>query len=170
HLAPLRRDGGHLCCRSRGGRERRPDQDRLRRAQRAHRQVQSAAAHRGRARPRRLMARAQPLLPHRPVSGRPRALGVAAILIVAAGLGAYGVRGLLRVSEMRREMDTMERDLVTLRARTDELTKTVERLRSDPAYIEKLAREDLGYVREGETRSEEHTSELQARGHLVCRP
>jgi len=45
----------------------------------------------------------------------------------------------------------MERDLVTLRARTDELTKTVERLRSDPAYIEKLAREELGYVREGET-------------------
>ena len=85
------------------------------------------------------------------MSGRPRALGVAAILIVAACLGAYGVRGLLRVSEMRREMDTMERDLVTLRARTDELTKTVERLRSDPAYIEKLAREDLGYVREGET-------------------
>jgi len=85
------------------------------------------------------------------VSGRPRALGVAAVLLVAVGLGAYGVREVLRVSEMRREMDTMERDLVTLRARTDELTRTVERLRSDPAYIEKLAREDLGYVREGET-------------------
>ena len=45
----------------------------------------------------------------------------------------------------------MERDLVTLRARTEELTRTVDRLRNDPAYIEKLAREDLGYVREGET-------------------
>jgi cell division protein FtsB len=55
------------------------------------------------------------------------------------------------VSEMRREMDAMERDLVTLRARTEELTQTVDRLRNDPAYIEKLAREDLGYVREGET-------------------
>jgi len=85
------------------------------------------------------------------VSGRPRALGVAAVLLLAVTLGAYGARALLRVSEMRREMDTMERDLVTLRARTDELTRTVERLRSDPAYIEKLAREDLGYVREGET-------------------
>ncbi len=61
------------------------------------------------------------------------------------------MRAVLKVSEMRREMDTMERDLVTLRARTDELTRTVERLRNDPAYIEKLAREDLGYVREGET-------------------
>ena len=85
------------------------------------------------------------------MSGRPRALGVAAVLLVAVGLGVYGVRAVLRVSEMRREMDTMERDLVTLRARTDELTRTVERLRNDPAYIEKLAREDLGYVREGET-------------------
>ncbi|HZF06142.1 MAG TPA: septum formation initiator family protein [Patescibacteria group bacterium] len=85
------------------------------------------------------------------MSGRPRALGVAAVLLLAVTLGAYGARALLRVSEMRREMDTMERDLVTLRARTDELTRTVERLRSDPAYIEKLAREDLGYVREGET-------------------
>ena len=82
---------------------------------------------------------------------RPRAFGVAAVLVVAVAFGAYGTRAVLKVSEMRREMDTMERDLVTLRARTDELTKTVERLRSDPAYIEKLAREELGYVREGET-------------------
>jgi cell division protein FtsB len=85
------------------------------------------------------------------VSGRPRAWGLAAVLVVAVGLSAYGVRAVLRVSEMRREMETMERDLVTLRARTDELSRTVERLRTDPSYIEKLAREDLGYVREGET-------------------
>ena len=31
------------------------------------------------------------------------------------------------------------------------LTATIDKLRNDPAYIEKLAREDLGYVREGET-------------------
>ena len=97
------------------------------------------------------MARAQPLLAHRPVSGRPRTFGVAAIVIVVLALSAYGTRAVLRVSEMRREMEAMERDLVTLRTRTDELTRTVDRLRNDPAYIEKLAREDLGYVREGET-------------------
>jgi cell division protein FtsB len=84
------------------------------------------------------------------VSGRPRAFGVAAIAIVVLALTVYGARAVLRVSEMRREMDTMERDLVTLRVRTEELTRTVDRLRNDPAYIEKLAREDLGYVREGE--------------------
>jgi cell division protein FtsB len=85
------------------------------------------------------------------VNRRLRRLGVAGLLLVTVVLGVYGTRAVLKVSEMRREMDTMERDLVTLRARTESLTKTVEQLRNDPAYIEKLAREDLGYVREGET-------------------
>ncbi len=85
------------------------------------------------------------------MNGRPRTFGVAAIVIVVVALSAYGTRAVFRVSELRREMDAMERDLVTLRARTEELTRTVDRLRNDPAYIEKLAREDLGYVREGET-------------------
>ena len=80
-----------------------------------------------------------------------RLLGGAALLLVVGALSMYGVSAVLRVSHMKREMESLERDLVTLRARTDELTKTVDRLRTDPAYIEKLAREDLGYVREGET-------------------
>jgi cell division protein FtsB len=80
-----------------------------------------------------------------------RLLGGAALLVVVGALTMYGVSAVLRVSDMKREMETLERDLVTLRTRTDELTQTVDRLRSDPAYIEKLAREDLGYVREGET-------------------
>ncbi len=85
------------------------------------------------------------------MSGRPRAFGIAAVVLVSAALAMYGANAVVKVAEMRREMTTMERDLVTLRARNDELARTVERLRNDPAYIEKLAREDLGYVREGET-------------------
>ena len=85
------------------------------------------------------------------MSRRPRAFGVTAVVLVTAALLVYGVRAVMKVAEMRREMVTMERDLVTLRTRTDELARTVERLRNDPAYIEKLAREDLGYVRDGET-------------------
>ena len=85
------------------------------------------------------------------MTGRPRTFGLAAVVLVVLALTVYGTRAILRVSEMRREMDAMERDLVTLRSRTEDLTRTVDRLRNDPAYIEKLAREDLGYVREGET-------------------
>jgi cell division protein FtsB len=82
---------------------------------------------------------------------RRRLVGGAALLVVVGTLTVYGVCAVLRVSHLKREMETLERDLVTLRARTEALTRTVDRLRTDPAYIEKLAREDLGYVREGET-------------------
>jgi cell division protein FtsB len=81
----------------------------------------------------------------------PRLVGGAALVLFAVGLALYGGQQVLRVRHMRGEIDLMERDIVTLRARTAELTRTVERLRHDPAYTEKLAREELGYVRPGET-------------------
>jgi cell division protein FtsB len=81
----------------------------------------------------------------------PRVLGGAALAVLMLGLGVYGGNQVLRVTHLRREMEVVERDIVTLRARADELARTVERLRHDPAYIEKLAREELGYVRPDET-------------------
>jgi cell division protein FtsB len=80
-----------------------------------------------------------------------RVLGGAALVLLAAGLAVYGGNQVLRVGQLRRELEAIERDIVTLRARTEELTRTVDRLRNDPAYIEKLAREELGYVRPDET-------------------
>jgi cell division protein FtsB len=81
----------------------------------------------------------------------PGLLGGAGLVLLALGLVVYGGHQMLRVRHMRGEIAAMERDIVTLRARTDELSRTVERLRNDPAYVEKLAREELGYVRPGET-------------------
>ena len=81
----------------------------------------------------------------------PRVLGGAGLLLLAAGLAVYGGTQMLRVRAMRGEIAAMERDLVSLRARTTELSRTVERLRNDPAYVEKIAREELGYVRPDET-------------------
>jgi cell division protein FtsB len=80
-----------------------------------------------------------------------RVLGGAGLIVLTLGLGVYGAQQVLRVRQMRGDIETMERDIVTLRARTEELARTVERLRSDPAYVEKLAREELGYVRPDET-------------------
>ena len=82
---------------------------------------------------------------------RPRVAGTAALVLVAGGLAIYGGQQVVRVRQMQREIAAMEQDLRTLRTRTETLTQTVERLRNDPAFIEKLAREDLGWVREGET-------------------
>ena len=81
----------------------------------------------------------------------PRVLGGAGLVLLALGLAVYGGHQVLRVRQMRGEIAAMERDIVTLRTRTEELTRTVERLRNDPTYVEKLAREEFGYVRPDET-------------------
>jgi cell division protein FtsB len=80
-----------------------------------------------------------------------RVLGGAGLVVVVVGLGVYGGQQVLRVRHMRGQIEAMQREIVTLRARTEELTRTVQRLRNDPAYVEKLAREELGYVRPDET-------------------
>lgn len=78
-------------------------------------------------------------------------LVIAVMGVLLVGAIAVGANGMVKVWEMRRELETLEREIAQLRANTAELARTVERLRNDPAYIEKLAREDLGYVRKGET-------------------
>jgi cell division protein FtsB len=87
------------------------------------------------------------------VAGRPLPRKVVVLVLavlVVVGV-AVGVSGVLRIVAMQRELALIEADLGRLHARTQTLMVTVERLRNDPLYIEKLAREDLGYVREGET-------------------
>jgi cell division protein FtsB len=81
----------------------------------------------------------------------PRLLGGTALVLLAMGVTAYAGNQILRVTQMRREISTMERDITTLRGRSEELTRTVDRLRNDPAFIEKLAREEFGMVRPDET-------------------
>ena len=82
---------------------------------------------------------------------RSRLLGGAALAVLTLGLAVYGGNQILRVTHLRREVQAMERDIVALRTRAEELSRTVDRLRNDPAYLEKLAREELGYVRPDET-------------------
>jgi len=82
---------------------------------------------------------------------KPRQLLVAGALALAmTALIVYGGKGLVRVWQMKREVEGQERALQRLRAETERLTRTVDRLREDPAQIEKLAREELGYVKKGE--------------------
>jgi len=82
---------------------------------------------------------------------RGRLAVVAAAVVVIALLVAWGTSGALRIRAIRQEITVAERDIETLRARATALTQTIDRLRNDPAYIEKLAREEHGLVREGET-------------------
>ena len=70
--------------------------------------------------------------------------------VAAVALLVYGGSSLARVIQMKREVDSLERDIATLREETGRLTKTIDRLRSDPEYIEQLARESLGLVKPGD--------------------
>lgn len=78
-----------------------------------------------------------------------RALG-GVLGVLALGIVAYGSSGLLRVWRMKQEVETIEREITTLRGETQELARRVDRLRTDPATIEKIAREEFGLVRPGE--------------------
>jgi cell division protein FtsB len=51
---------------------------------------------------------------------------------------------------MKSEVESLEREISSLRAETGRLTALVTRLRSDPDFIEQVAREDLGLVKPGE--------------------
>jgi cell division protein FtsB len=70
-------------------------------------------------------------------------LAVLAILVL-------GGNGLLRVWRMKQAVEALQRDIQLLEAENDRLARTIDRLREDPGLIEKIAREELGYVREGE--------------------
>ena len=63
----------------------------------------------------------------------------------------FGEMGLLRYLAMRDYADRLDGDLSALREETVALQKDIARLQRDPAKIEQLARERLGYVRKGET-------------------
>jgi cell division protein FtsB len=80
-----------------------------------------------------------------------RLIGAVAAVLVVAVLGVYSVTGLLRIREMQREIARVEHDIATLRAQAGRLTEMIDRLRHDPAFIEKLGREEHGLVRERET-------------------
>ena len=79
-----------------------------------------------------------------------RTLAASALGLVAAGLLVFGGAGLLRVWQMKQGVAALELEIRTLRAEADQLTRTVDRLREDPALIEQIAREELGMVKGGE--------------------
>ena len=81
----------------------------------------------------------------------PQRVGTFAMVALAVGLAVFGVKESVRAWQMRHDMQAVERAVQGLRAKQADLTRAVERLRNDPLYIEKLAREEMGMVREGET-------------------
>jgi cell division protein FtsB len=85
----------------------------------------------------------------RMVTGAHYAGGAACLLLLVALV--FGDMGLPRYFSMRDHAQQLDLDLQELQRATRTLRGEIDRLERDPAKIEQLAREQLGYVRKGET-------------------
>ncbi len=81
-----------------------------------------------------------------------RVLTIAAVLFVMTLLvkAFFGDRGFLSVLKIRAQYASLYEEVRQLEDRDAALLKEVERLKSDDYYKEKLAREKLGFIKEGE--------------------
>ena len=89
-----------------------------------------------------------------PIPDRPalrRRLKLAVLLLLALAVASIvGNRGLVRVYHMHQTRTSLERDIAELKTSNAALAEEVHGLRTDPARIEAIAREELGLVKPGE--------------------
>lgn len=82
-----------------------------------------------------------------------RRLGTALAVLLIAGLllhTMFGANGLVVYRQKRDEMRTLQNDVDRLQKENAEYAERIKQLKSDPAAIEKEAREQLHYTRKGE--------------------
>ncbi len=82
-----------------------------------------------------------------------RRLGTAAALLLTVGLllhAMFGANGMVIYREKRSEMKALQSEVERLRNENNQYVEQIKSLKSDPAAIEKEAREQLHYTRPGE--------------------
>lgn len=84
---------------------------------------------------------------------RKKAAGLAsAIALIALVVGSlFGDRGILHLMAQRERALVLAREIEALRGENARLAGDIAALRTDPAAIERIAREELGLARPGET-------------------
>jgi cell division protein FtsB len=82
---------------------------------------------------------------------RGRLLSIAAGVVIMLALAVFAGSAVARVMQMRQEMEALQRDIDGLRARATTLSATIDAMRDDPGYLEKIAREEHGLVRPEDT-------------------
>jgi cell division protein FtsB len=82
-----------------------------------------------------------------------RRLGTAAAVLLIVGLllhAMFGANGMVIYRQKRAEMQALQREVERLRKENGQHVDQIKSLKSDPAAIEKEAREQLHYTRPGE--------------------
>jgi len=86
-----------------------------------------------------------------PREGRPvRSVTVAAVLFLVLLLGVAGARSWRDLESARGRQAALELEIAETEVRVEALERRIQRLRRDPLLLERLAREELGLVKEGE--------------------
>ena len=80
---------------------------------------------------------------------RPGWILVGALLVLGV-MAVFGDNGVLALRRLRGEVASLVRDVRTLEAQNERLSRAITELQDDPGVIERIAREELGLVRPGE--------------------
>jgi len=99
------------------------------------------------------------VLPQREEKGRSEvglrkkaaALGSIIALIALLVGSLFGDRGILHLMAQRERAESLKREIEELRSENVRLAAEIAALKADPRAIERLAREELGLARPGET-------------------
>ncbi len=73
-----------------------------------------------------------------------------AVLLILGLLGTAGVKSYSDLSVARAEEQRLLGEIAAAKDRIRVLTERIDRIENDPAMLERLAREELGMVREGD--------------------
>ena len=76
-------------------------------------------------------------------------VGVCVSLALAASIVA-AQRGAARLWQLQDEQEALEQKIVRLQRGNDDLRRHVERMNTDPSYLERVVRQRLGWIRPGE--------------------
>jgi cell division protein FtsB len=77
-------------------------------------------------------------------------IGILAVALIGAPIMIFSPEGLPRLRAVEKELSDVEEDNAQLRREIESLRGNVARLRDDPAAIERIARDNLGLVRQTE--------------------
>jgi len=78
-------------------------------------------------------------------------LGISVVLLFLAGHAIFGRTGFVTLYRLSSESRQLEAQVEHERMRRDSLKIVKQRLQNDPVYIERAAREELGYCYPDET-------------------
>lgn len=77
---------------------------------------------------------------------KPIMLSIFAVIFCLLGLILFSDNGLMELSRLEREIDGLVKQNMLLTKENFRLHRIIQRLNSDPAYVEHIARSELGMV------------------------